>query len=303
MENELVSILIPVYNRVSLVGETIESAINQTYKNIEIIIVDNHSTDGTWSLLQNYAAKDNRIRIFKNVENVGPVLNWKRCIDEANGLYAKILFSDDLISNNFIENTLAKFDLQTAFVISEIEIFDNNTSWRPSCFSIRNEYSSKEYLKDVLLDNLYVFPNSPGCALFRTADLKSGLVIDIPNAFNLEFKKNGAGNDLLLFLNTALNYKKVEISKRAVAYFRSHNNSFTISSDLTNHYNFTKYYFIDRYIPSYLSKFKVLLWFRSKRGLKKEPVFELIKEKKNFLFLIVYIAKIISNKLQRYFCK
>lgn len=51
-ENPLVSILIPVYNREKYIGEAIESAINQTYKNIEVIIVDNCSTDNTWKILQ-----------------------------------------------------------------------------------------------------------------------------------------------------------------------------------------------------------------------------------------------------------
>lgn len=87
--NSLVSILIPVYNRENLVGETIESAINQTYKNIEIIIVDNCSTDNTWQVLQDYAQKDNRIRIFQNPENIGLVRNWERCIDVANNRYYK----------------------------------------------------------------------------------------------------------------------------------------------------------------------------------------------------------------------
>ena len=57
-ENPLVSILIPVYNREKYIGEAIESAINQTYKNIEVIIVDNCSTDNTWKILQDYQCKD-----------------------------------------------------------------------------------------------------------------------------------------------------------------------------------------------------------------------------------------------------
>lgn len=121
----LVSILIPVYNRVSLVGETIESARNQTYQNIEIIIVDNCSTDGTWSVLKNFSKKDCRIRIFQNAENIGPVLNWKRCINEARGIYAKILFSDDLVSENFVENSLSVFEKDVAACFTIISIWNN----------------------------------------------------------------------------------------------------------------------------------------------------------------------------------
>ena len=52
MKNNLVSILIPVFNREKYIGKAIESVINQTYKNIEIIIVDNSSTDKTWDIIE-----------------------------------------------------------------------------------------------------------------------------------------------------------------------------------------------------------------------------------------------------------
>ena len=83
MEKKLVSILVPVYNRENLIEETVNSGLSQTYENIEIIIVDNQSTDGTWKILEKLASQDKRIKIFQNNTNIGPVRNWKRCIDEA----------------------------------------------------------------------------------------------------------------------------------------------------------------------------------------------------------------------------
>lgn len=70
--NNLVSILIPVYNRENLIEETVQSALNQTYKNIEIIVVDNQSTDNTWEILQKLASQDERIKIFQNNTNIRP---------------------------------------------------------------------------------------------------------------------------------------------------------------------------------------------------------------------------------------
>ncbi len=173
----LVSILIPVYNRVSLVGETIESARNQTYQNIEIIIVDNCSTDGTWDLLKDYAVKDNRIQIFQNPENIGPVRNWKRCIDEAKGEYAKILFSDDLIAENFIEETLLILDSNTeiGFVISRVILqnLENLTAKESTIkFPEIKIFSRKKFIYGKIY-GFNNFPNSPGCSLFRTCDLKN----------------------------------------------------------------------------------------------------------------------------------
>src|ERR1700679_2362004 len=60
----LVSVIIPVYNGAAFVGETIESALKQTYGNLEIIVVDDGSTDGTLDILNRYAANDERVRVI-----------------------------------------------------------------------------------------------------------------------------------------------------------------------------------------------------------------------------------------------
>src|SRR6476659_2859126 len=110
MKAPLISILIPVYNREHLVVEAIKSVIEQTYQKIEVIISDNNSTDYTYEVCNEIAKKDSRIKVYKNDRNIGPVLNWKRCIEKAKGKYAKILFSDDIIEDVFLEQTIQYFD-------------------------------------------------------------------------------------------------------------------------------------------------------------------------------------------------
>lgn len=295
--NPLVSILIPVYNREYIVSETIECALKQTYSNIEIIIVDNFSTDATLGILQNFARKDSRIKIFQNTENVGPVLNWKRCIEEATGEYSKILFSDDLIDSNFIENAINIFDIDTAFVLTEIEVFKEERITYNSVYQHKNLYTTKEYLEDVLLYDLLKFPVSPGCALFRTKDLIKALVIEIANPLSLNFKKFGAGNDLLLFLNTAKNYKNIKIANDTKSYFRSHDGSFTISNDLICYYNYSKSYFIENNYPELMGKFKTSLLVKSINQNRKSEVLKLLKGNYNFYFLFkMLIGKIFNSK-------
>ena len=292
----LVSVLIPVYNREHLVGESIKSAINQTYKNIEIIIVDNFSTDNTWSVLESYQRKDNRIKLFQNSENLGPVLNWKRCFDESKGEYAKILFSDDLMDYNFIEETLPKFNYETAFVLSSIEIFNNKSTIYRSKFQEREKYQVNEYFNNLLGYNFREFPISPGSALFRSKDLKSELVVDILNDFNLDFKKYGAGNDLLLFLKIANKYKFIKTTKNTKAYFRSHDDSFTISNDLALLYDYSKYYFIHKYQPNFLSVFRTDIWLEHKLYNKKSKILDIIGVNINLSHLIKGILKRIITK-------
>lgn len=285
----LVSILIPVYNREHLVVESIESAINQTYANIEIVIVDNCSTDNTWSILQNYQAKDNRIKIFQNVVNVGPVLNWKRCIDEAKGEYGKILFSDDLISENFIEETMNDFDKNTSLVISSIKIFDKETI--TDCFPITNKktFSSNEFVKDLIIYNKNNFPVTPGCAIFRIIDLKNNLLTNIENPFNIDFKILGAGNDLLLLLLSSKSNKYVKINTNAVSFLRFHEGSFTVANKLGEFYDFSKYFFVKHYEVELFSRLKSNLWLKGLKNEKRNRVYDLIENRINIPFLFVLI--------------
>lgn len=251
MGEELVSIIIPVCNRVTIVGETIESAINQTYKNIEIIIGDNCSTDGTWELLQNYAIKDNRIRIFRNDENVGPVRNWQKCLENASGQFIKILWSDDLIEPSFITECISFIDENTAFVITGIKLIDESGIINESLYSkIKyQKISSKIYLQKALVFDPYKYPVSPGCALFRRKDLIGNLIIEVPNNDNLVSADTGAGPDFLLLLLAAQNYSKIGIINKGLSVFRCHKDSISISfgSKIFLAYDWARLYFIQNY--------------------------------------------------------
>ena len=100
MENPpLVSICIPTYNRAHMVNRAIESALNQTYPNIEIIVVDDGSIDTTDDLVTSY--QDSRLAYVKNSENLGQFRTFNRCIELAKGKYIHILHSDDYIDSEF----------------------------------------------------------------------------------------------------------------------------------------------------------------------------------------------------------
>lgn len=282
-----------------MVGESIESVLRQTYDNTEIIIVDNLSTDNTWEVLQSYAALDNRIRIFRNEENIGPVRNWKRCIDEAKGTYGKILFSDDLISENYIEESLKLFDEGVAFVLSRIVLFgkEKGKTEKLSNYEHEKEFSSEDYLKEILLYNTSRFPVSPAAALFRMGDLKDSLETDIPNPWNLDFKRFGAGNDLLVFLNSAVHYPTIKIAGNAVAYFRFHTDSFSILHNLRIYYDYSKLYFIRKYRPQLLPKFKAVKWMQKRQNLTDQKIYNIISGHRDWCYIVMHaIRKRTLNK-------
>lgn len=255
--NPLVSILIPVYNRVSLVGETIESARNQTYQNIEIVIVDNCSTDGTWEFLQEYSKIDSRIRIYQNTKNIGPVMNWEKGIEYATGEFITMLFSDDRIDRKFIEISLNLIDKDTAFVISKVQVFKENFVISSNDYLGISEISSLNFIKDKLGKNLHFFPVSPCSALFRYQDLKSNLIVKIPNPEKLDFEKFGAGNDMLIFLLIARLYKKIKFTNEYLVFFRNHNESISVENKLEWFYYYAGLYFVRSYKKNMLFVYKI----------------------------------------------
>lgn len=99
----LVSVLVTAYNREAYLAEAIESVINSTYKNLEIIISDDASRDGTVAIARDYAAKDSRIRLYINEKNLGDYPNRNKAAGYATGEYLMSVDSDDMIFKNSIE--------------------------------------------------------------------------------------------------------------------------------------------------------------------------------------------------------
>jgi glycosyltransferase involved in cell wall biosynthesis len=105
----LVSICIPVYNRRGMLLECLESARQQTWGNIEIIVGDNASTDGTAEAALEVAEHDRRITVLTSTENVVG-LNYNRVVSAAKGEFIKILNSDDLLYPQAVERLVEAFD-------------------------------------------------------------------------------------------------------------------------------------------------------------------------------------------------
>lgn len=106
----LVSIIIPTFNQhESFLRECIESATNQTYQHIEIIISDNHSTNGASEIIADYAQKDSRIRIVKPPQFVSLVENFSFAYNKAIGEFICPLSSDDILYPQIVEELLKPF--------------------------------------------------------------------------------------------------------------------------------------------------------------------------------------------------
>lgn len=93
----LVSLLMTSYNREKYIAEAIESVLNSTYKNFELIIVDDGSKDNTVRIANEYEARDSRVTVYINEKNLGDYANRNKAAGYATGKYVKYLDSDDAI--------------------------------------------------------------------------------------------------------------------------------------------------------------------------------------------------------------
>ncbi|WP_300673873.1 glycosyltransferase family 2 protein [Soonwooa sp.] len=135
LNNEnLVSIIIPNYNRASLIGETLESIISQTYHNWECIIVDDGSTDNSLEVIAQFAAKDSRIKLFQRPQNYPKGANACRNIgmSKSTGDYIIFFDSDDLMLQNHIEAKLKLIKSNNYdFAVTRSAYFNNPDNINP----------------------------------------------------------------------------------------------------------------------------------------------------------------------------
>ncbi len=269
-QHPLVSILIPVYNRENLIVPCIQSACAQSFSDLEIVVVDNASSDRTLHVCRELAAQDARIRVFSNDSNLGPVRNWQRCIAEARGTYGKILFSDDLMAPDFLAKTIPFLEHDNIGFVFSAAIM----STVPFQGDIKCQFTRRTGIFDSsLFISMALFngdlPVSPGGALFRLRDLEKNLLLDIPSPTITDFTRHGGGPDLLIYLLTALQYQKIAYVYEPLSHFRAHDGSITIGMEychLAQCYRQARLWFAEQYLnDKWLKKLYVNEWKRECR--------------------------------------
>ncbi len=119
--NPLVTVYMPTHNRSDLLPRAIESVLNQTYKNLELIVVDDGSKDNTIEILEKYSKKDTRVRFFRHEKAKGACAARNLAIENAKGQYITGLDDDDLFEEDrlsyFMENLNDRFSFITTPLI------------------------------------------------------------------------------------------------------------------------------------------------------------------------------------------
>lgn len=130
-QQPLVSICIPLYNKVNYIGRTLKIALAQTYQNLEIIISDNGSNDGSTDIVKEYMLKDQRIKYYRLANTISSYESWRYSLLLAQGQYITLLCADDYIHPNFISKMIAPLllDYKLDFAVCKVEpIFENDVT-------------------------------------------------------------------------------------------------------------------------------------------------------------------------------
>ena len=168
--NPLVTIGIPTYNRKDLLKRTLESAINQTYQNIDILVSDNHSDDGTKEMMEEYVKKYPNIRYFRQEENKGIGYQGKFILENAIGEYHCGVCDDDYISENYVEECINILlnNKNIAFTYGTVNLIDENNDIITECPTFKTtENSFEKRVEDYINFGIKAYLSS----LFTKTDL------------------------------------------------------------------------------------------------------------------------------------
>jgi glycosyltransferase involved in cell wall biosynthesis len=201
-----VTVCLPTYNAGTYLDESLRSAVEQTHRDIEVLVVDNCSTDGTQEMVTAWESQDARIRYVRNSSNLGMVRNFNRCLELADGEYIKFLCADDLLAPACVERMLAAIQARpdAALVASARRLIGPDGE---NIGEVR--YVSEPELRKGRQALSYCFHRrnivgEPTAALFRKADARRGFDVSYLQAFDVEMWLRLLESGDLLLLPEAL---------------------------------------------------------------------------------------------------
>lgn len=135
----LVSVCIPAYNNAAYIKETVDSILNQTYRNIELVICDDKSTDNTAEVIESIA--DDRVKLYKNEKNLGMSGNWNNCLKKCTGEFIKLVCADDMLAEDCLEKEVGALIRHPDAVLAESDTRLIDLNGKPKGFYKRYKTS------------------------------------------------------------------------------------------------------------------------------------------------------------------
>jgi glycosyltransferase involved in cell wall biosynthesis len=213
----LISVCIPTYNRGNFLKKAIESVLNQTYKNLEIIVVDNYSTDNTDQILKDF--KDSRIKVYKN-SNFGSIaVSRNYAVKQSKGDWIAFLDSDDIWSKKKLEICARYFHFDIVYHGMHVILQSSNTVKKRG---LRSRKIGKNALESLILKG-----NPIACS---SVLIRKTLFTSING---MEESQELVGvEDYHAWLKASIQTNKFKRIKKYCGYYRVHSeNFFTLSTN------------------------------------------------------------------------
>ncbi len=202
-KSPLVSVLMTAYNREDFIVDAIESVLASTFKDFELIIVDDCSKDSTVSIAEKYCALDQRVFLHVNPQNLGDYNNRNKAASYARGKYLKYLDSDDILEPDGLETLVLAMEKYPSAAIGMMWIYDNETT-EPVL------YSSKDALKEYFINNRFLMVGPSGSIYNRKIFFEMGGFSGLNFIGDFEFN-----------MKCALKYPIVRV-KNGILFYRVH---------------------------------------------------------------------------------
>lgn len=272
MKKDLITIVIPVYNVEKYIDRCVESIINQTYKNLEIILVDDGSSDNSPKICDEYEKKDKRIKVIHK-ENSGPSDARNIAIEKAKGKYISFVDSDDWLPKNSVE-MLYKIILEKKVDIAcgDIqEVFSKTTITQENDCQKINVFTNEEALEKLMY--LQEFSNSASAKIYSLELFK-----------NIRFPKGRYYEDLHTTYKVFAKAKKIAQIENVVYYYFQNDSSIMHKKFTSKRYEALEsvteeFEFIEKNFPNILDAAKFRIVYECIYILNDMPLFH--KERKN----------------------
>ena len=217
---KLISVIVPVYNVEKYLGECIESILSQTYENFELILVDDGSPDNSGKICDEYAEKDNRIRVIHK-ENGGVSSARNTGLDNAKGEYITFVDSDDIIDKQYLELMYKRIvEVDSDMCFCHFDRFDANEYEKhqekiPKYLAV--DFNDKEFID--FASAFFDLKNNVFGSIWRTI-YKSSSIEKI--RFNSKIR---ISEDLVFAMNAICNSKSICSIPNVLYHYRSNSNS------------------------------------------------------------------------------
>lgn len=213
MEGPIISIIIPLYNAKEHILETLESIRNQSYENWECLLIDDHSTDGTFDLLKKYIVHDSRFKLLKRPNNYSPggcgARNYG--FDISSGSFIQWFDADDLMDPNMLKIKLDNFTNNLDAVICKTVLFQGDIKNK---YEKETEISSERPFVDFFNGKITYYTPGP---LWKKAFL-----LDLGFLFNTKLLNV---QEWEFYCKILLRNPKINILNETLIFYRKHSNS------------------------------------------------------------------------------